>query len=226
MCIRIQEGCIVMRKQNKSNIEILRNYVDGVRPYVITGYTGKKYKKQKKIGDRWKDSDGTEWEQKAYGRVKVNRVADIVRAAREQKCKCGQAIKWGSRIDQIFFNKTGMCSNCIIDYETKLRILGLYDNYEKYKMLSNEIGNLKDIKTKLTEVVKFFSENNGDIEMICNSEGFTERWKNTNKDEILQNAMRDLEFINKKLDSISIIKEEEKRKYIEGSSRYGLETYV
>lgn len=215
-----------MKKYNsKSNISVIRDYLDGNRPYVITGYTGKKYSKRK-VGDHWTDANGTEWEQKTYGPVTINRVADIVREAKEQRCKCNQIIKWGSRIDQIFFNKTGMCSNCIIDYETKLRILGIYDDYEKYKLLSNELGFLKDAEAKLKDVIKFFSENSGDVEMVCNSEGFTERWKNTNKDKILQDAKRDLEFVIEKVDSIFTIKEEAKKKYIEGASKYKLETYV
>ena len=31
-----------------------------------------------------------------------------------------------------------MCLKCVIDYETKLRIVGIYQDYEAYKLISNE----------------------------------------------------------------------------------------
>jgi ribosomal protein S8 len=209
----------------KSNIDILKDYVAGVRPFVQVGYNGISYKKRA-IGDKWTDAKGKDWEQRESGPVTVNRVADIVRAAKEQVCKCGQQIKWGSRSDQRFFNKTEMCENCLITYETKLRILGIYDDYEQYKMLSNELGFLKDARSKIKECLKFFSESSGDVEMVCNSEGFIERWKDINKDQILLDSTRDLKLATKKIAAITKLKKEAKKKYIENAAKYKIETYV
>jgi hypothetical protein len=212
-------------KNGKSNIDILKDYVAGVRPFVQVGYTGKKYVKRK-VGERWTDK-GIEWEQKETGPQRVNRVADVVREARgNEQCKCGQEIRWGSKADQIFYRRTGMCSECVINYETNLRIAGLWNEYEKYKLISNEIGFLKDAEANIAETVKFFSENSGDITAICNSEGFTERWKNTNRDQILEDAKRDLERARNRIAILEPLKEGWKNKFIEGAKQWNLETYV
>ena len=211
--------------KGKSNIDIVKSYLNGERPFIQLGYTGKNYIKRN-IGDKWTDNNGIEWEQKISGPVRVNRVADIVRAAINDKCKCGQVIKWGTKLDKVFFNRTGLCENCLISYETNLRILGIYDDYEKYKILSYQLGFLKDARDKIKDVVKFFSENSGDVEMVCNSEGFLERWKNTNKDEILSAAKKDLKIANAKILEVKKVIKDAKKKYTEGASKYKLESYV
>jgi hypothetical protein len=35
-----------------------------------------------------------------------------------------------------------------------------------------ELGFIKEARDKVLEVIKYFEENSGDMEMICNSEGF------------------------------------------------------
>lgn len=211
--------------QNKSNISVVRDYLDGIRPFTTTGYRGKSYKKRE-VGEHWVDVKGQEWEQKVSGPVTVNRVADIVRAARDQKCACGQDIRWGSKLDRLFFYKTGMCENCLVTYETNLHILGIYDDYEKYKILSNECGFIRDAIEKLKEIIKFFSNNTGDVEMVCNSEGFTERWQNTNKSQILEDAKRDLKLGKQRLKIVTKAKNEAKKKYIKLASMYKQKIYV
>ena len=143
--------------QHKSNISVIRDYLNGDRPFIITGYTGKQYVKRK-IGTQWTDSKGIRWEQKECGPVRVNRVAEIIREARSKEvCKCGQEIRWGTKQDQIFYRKTGMCANCVIDYENKLHITGIWNEYEKYKLISNELGYLKDMQQKIEDTIKLFS---------------------------------------------------------------------
>lgn len=208
----------------KSNIDIVKDYVAGVRPFVQVGYTGKKYVKRA-VGERWVDAKGQEWEQKESGPVTVNRVASIVKAAMDQKCRCGQDIKWGSKLDRIFFSKTGLCENCLIDYETKLRIVGIYPDYERYKVVSNEIGHLNEIRDKLKEFVDYFTNDTGDVTMICNEEGFTERWKNTNKDKILKDAKEDLKKVKRVIAELKKIKKEAKEKYHNGAKKFKLKTY-
>jgi predicted transposase YbfD/YdcC len=207
----------------KSNIEIVRDYLNGERPVSIFGYTGEKYVKRA-VGERWTDKTGQEWEQKASGPQKVNRVANIIREAiGVQKCKCGQEIKWGSRADRLFYRKTGLCEGCLIEYETRLRVLGIYGDYEQYKLASNELGATKDMETKILETIKYFESGDTDVKMLCNSEGFTERWKTTNADQILQDAKKDLEEARRRIDALTRIRDEQKAKYVDGATKYNLE---
>lgn len=211
----------------KSNIDILKDYVAGIRPISIFGYTGQQYVKRN-VGDQWTDVKGVTWEQKEIGPVRVNKMAEAVREARGiDKCKkCQKEIRWGGRVDHILHRKTGICADCLIEYETKLRIVGVYTDYEVMKMSSNELGIMKDVKAKISEVLKFFQTEQGDVTMLCNSEGFTERWKNTNRDKIIKDAKRDLKLVRQRIAFLAKIKAESKKKFLEGAKKYNLETYV
>lgn len=211
-----------------SNIEILKKYIAGERPFITTGYEGSsKYHEE---GTSWKDSKNIEWKRENGQNIKLTKTqGDIIREAigKGLDCrKCGASHKWMGKHDLKFLHRTGLCANCLIDYETKLRIVGVYPDYEAYKMLSYELGAIQDIKEKLKEVIKFFTKDSGDIEMICNSEGFIERWKHNNPTEILDNAKRDLKLSKTRITFLSKAKNEAKKKYLAGATKFKLETYV
>lgn len=209
-------------KQNKSNLEVVQDYLDGVRPYPTFGYVPPEIKR--KVGDVWEDSKGITWKQEAGFKTRVNKQADIIREAREEKCKlCHQDIRWGGKADRLFYMKTGLCEGCLIDYETKLRVLGIYDDYEQYKLASNELGATKDLKAKIRETVKYFESGDTDVKMLCNSEGFTERWKTTNAAQILTDAKKDLKEARRRIAALTRIRDEQKTKYVEACTKYNLE---
>lgn len=213
------------KTHGKSNIDILKDYVAGVRPFIQVGFTGAKGKYRKE-GDKWKDKDGIEWERKDGKTIRLTKTqGELIREMLNDKCKCGQVIRWGTKHDRYFYGRTGMCANCLIDYETKLRIVGVYPHYEQYKLLSYEIGTLKDAVQQITGAIKFFSESTGDVTMLCNSDGFTERWKNTNQDKILADAKLELEAVKKRLVEITKIKEDARKKYKAGTKKHKLEYY-
>ena len=132
-------------------------------------------------------------------------------------------IRWGRRLDNLFYRKTGLCENCLITYETKLRAVGIYDYYERWKMISNKIGMMKDAEDKIKETINFFEADTGDITILCNSEGFTERWKNTNREKILEDAKKDLQMVTEHLEKLIPLRDEYKQKYIENAQKYNLE---
>lgn len=211
--------------RGKSNISILRDYVDGVRPFVTTGYTPPTI--TRKMGDEWVDNKGISWKQEDGFKRRINKQADIIRKAIHQTCNvCKADIRWGDKLDKKMFYRTGLCFDCLINYETKLRIAGVYPEYERYKMISYELGFIKEARDKILEVIKYFTENSGDMEMICNSEGFIERWKNTNGADILENAKKDLVLAKKRIALVTKAKNEAKKKYIAGAKKFKLETYV
>lgn len=215
-------------KTGKSNIEIVRSYLNNERPFTQVGFVGDKHK-YRKNGERWKDNNNIEWEKKDNSKVKVTKTqGDLIREiiSEGQKCKCGQDIRWGNKLDKYFFYRTGLCENCLITYETDLRILGVYDVYERYKLISYALGRLEDDREKIKEILTFFKENSGDVEMICNSEGFIERWKNTNTDKIKEDAEKDLTIITERIEKLTVLKEEAKEVYINSIKPYNIESYV
>ena len=208
--------------KGKTNIEIVKSYLEGEKLFPVFGYTPPIIKRN--VGDEWTDSHNVTWRQESGYKTRVNAQADIIHAAAEEKCKsCKREIKWGGRADQLFFRKTGLCEGCLIDYETKLRILGIYNDYETYKLASNELGYVKDMKSKIQETIKYFESGDTDVKMLCNSEGFIERWKTTNADQILSDAKKDLEEVHRRITALIRIRDEQKEKYTEACAKYNLE---
>lgn len=195
-----------MRKRNKSNIEIVKDYLAGDRPFIQVGYSGKA--KIRKNGDRWKDGKGITWEQRDGYKIRVNEQANIIREASKQKCDCGQEIQYGGRLDELFYRKTGKCFDCVIKEETEYRVLGVFGQFERYKMISNYLGFLMDMREKILDSIRYFEKDEGkSLDIICNSEGFIEKFRGLNTKELLENAKKDLDGISKTIDVVSKDKE-------------------
>lgn len=209
----------------KSNIEIVKDYLAGVRPIIQVGYTGEA-NKHRNEGETWTDSKGIEWQRKDGKNVRLTKTqGDIIREAiGDVTCRaCGLQYKWGSRKDGKLLFRTGLCMDCLIDYETKLHVLGIYRNYELYKLASNELGAMLDMEAKIEETIKYFSSEDTDVKMLCNSQGFTERWKTTNVEEILTGAQNDLKAVRERIEALTKIRDEYKEKYTEEATKSGLE---
>lgn len=195
---------------NKSNIEIIQSYLNGERPFIQVGYSP--IKPKRKIDEIWTDSHGIKWIQKKGYKTRFNEQTNLIRKLSVQKCKCGQDIKFGNRLDNSFFIKTGKCFDCIIKDETELRVLGIFPLYEKYKIISNYEGYIKDIRQKIKDSIQYLEEEPNSIKVLCNSEGFIENFRNVNTVELLKSAKEDLIKINKRIKEVS-----KERKLIEKS---------
>lgn len=212
-------------KNSKANLDIIRDYLDGTRPYIQVGYTGYVHRNE---GETWVDHNGVEWQRKNGKNFKLTKTqGDIIREAMGvQKCKCGLEIRWGNKYDQKFFVRTGMCYNCLIEYETKLKILGIFELYEKCKLLSNEVAFFKDVRSKLQDIQTFFEKEDTSIEILCNSEGFREKFTGTNRDQIIEDVTRDLKMVRKYLREITQKLKENKKEFNKKASEYKVKKYV
>ena len=57
--------------------------------------------------------------------------------------KCNKTMK--KRLDNKFWRIQGVCFDCILEMENKLRIDGKYESYEKRKVLQNRLSWVKDM---------------------------------------------------------------------------------
>lgn len=199
-------------KIQKSNIEIIKSYVNNERPFVTVGYVPPNI--QRKEGEVWTDNDGKKWTQKNGYKSPVHEQTELIRTQIQQKCKCGQNIKYGTRLDEKFFWKTGKCFDCIIKEETRLRILGVFPQYENYKLISNYLGNLEDIKRQIQDSIRYLKNEDGELKIVCNSEGFLEKFTGLNTTELLIAARKDLKEINGLIKKIRVEKRKIKSFYI------------
>ena len=110
----------------------------------------------REIGETWADSAGVQWEQKDWGREQVSSLS---------KTKLG-------RVDKKLVSKTGYCITCLAIKETQIRIDGLWDAYETYKMTSNMIEHGSDVLAQFNQAYKDAKQ---EYEYV-NENGVAEKW--------------------------------------------------
>lgn len=184
--------------RRRYKIDDIQKIVEGENPFIQFGH--EYVDKPRKVGEVWTDPRGITWEQKSGYRVKVNKTANAIREVLKQECSgCKKDIHlFGNRFDKIFYAKTGMCQDCLANYEQELMVSGKYASYEKRKMLSNQLTFLEDVKIKLEESVEYLTDN--DKITFVNEFGDVETWSNECRDTLLEGAKGDLEKINKDIE--------------------------
>jgi hypothetical protein len=200
------------KASGKSNLSIVRDYLDGTRPFIQVGYTPDSDFASRKDGEIWIDVNGRKWIKKNGFKKAVNNVKASVVDAIKQVCKdCRMEIKWGNKYDQIFFNKTGRCQDCVAKFESKLRLEGKFKDYENKKILHNQLSQAKDFRTKVQESFDFVSTH----EKISfpNGDGTLDEWTIERRDTILKDLKNDLKKIDKQI--VKIEKKLEKLSHVE-----------
>ena len=157
--------------KNHSNLETIRRWRAGEATDIRVYNTITEKEKFRQEGEEF-ELQGIMYKKENGKIIKLTKSqGDIIREAigtdicNNKTCK--MQIKCGSKRDENFYHRTGLCENCLIEYETNLRILGIWEVYEKYKLSSYALGDLKDKKEKIKATVEYFSNDNGDIKLPC-----------------------------------------------------------
>jgi hypothetical protein len=110
-----------------------------------------KQKIKRNVGERWTDENGKSWQQYEAGKIEVSELGDIMAETRAyldklNSCKADdcKTIKLG-RVDKKLVSKTGYCTTCLAKKERVIKLDGLWDVYEDYKIYSNMIGYGNDV---------------------------------------------------------------------------------
>jgi len=212
--------------KNHSNLDTIKLWMSGQKTDIRVSNHITEKEKYRQDGEEF-ELQGIKYKKENGKIIKLTKSqGDVIRECLKRICKCGQNIAWGSKKDEYFYNRTGLCENCLINYETNLRIVGAYDVYEKYKLSSYALGDLKDKKEKVKDLIKFFIENPktaGDVTLPCeNGIGNDAVWVNTNRDLILEDAKVDLKKIKKLITQASKMKQESKKLYVEKCKEFKL----
>ena len=115
---------------------------------------------KRKVGEKWTDEDGKSWEQLEAGKVQTSELGDIMAETRAyldklNSCKSDncKTIKIG-RVDKKLISKTGYCLHCLTIRESKIKIDGLWEAYEDYKIFSNMIAHGTDIVAQFKQAYR------------------------------------------------------------------------
>lgn len=159
------------------------------------GYREKKEHIIRKVGDKWEDERFV-YEQKDGYVTKSGKNSEVFTNIRKwlkekEECKCGKdcKTKFKSQKDKKLIVKTGYCINCLAEIETEIRLAGLWEDYQNYRIWSKMII---EGKNKLEQVRQAVSELKQEYEYV-NSDGSADKWVMEQPIEEVRNGM--LEFI-------------------------------
>lgn len=199
--MRSNTGKRVKTKTGKSNLDIVRSYLAGEKAFVQIGYSSQLEDSDRKEGSEWTDSQGVKWIKKNGYRQRVSKAAERVL---EQRCViCDADMKWGNYLDNKIYPKTQRCYDCNIIFESILKIRGVYDLYEKYKVVNNEYTMLKDFKSKIVESIEYlknYTPQSKDPQFF-NEDGSVEVWMDDTdrRSVVLEDLNKDLLLVNEKI---------------------------
>lgn len=192
------------RALGKSNLSIVQDYVDGNRPFIQVGYDPNLENNKRKEGEIWEDSQGNKWMWKNGIKRKVPKIAQI---KIEQKCSiCNADTKWGNYLDLKVYPKTGRCYDCNITFDSKLKILGVFEDYEKHKIYKNMISEMNDFKQQMEESITYLSADNSLPKLqYFNEDGSQEFWTDDTdmKTKVLTDLKKDLISVNDRIDELN-----------------------
>ena len=141
------------------NIETIKQVVEGDKPFIQVGYTGKEGHEVRKEGDTWEDAKGIKWVRKHGANIQVNSQADSIRELVKKKCsRCGFNISnWGNKLDDKSYAKTGLCLDCLQARDLEMQIAGTYDKFVENTILKNKISVAKEFKRNIEESIDFLN---------------------------------------------------------------------
>ena len=135
---------------------------------------------KREVGDRWTDDDGTLWEQKKGYKVKLGKLSELRQNlnkfpnCKKEICTCTNPKRNDIKMKTIH----GMCFDCVIEMEHKLKIEGKYEEYEREKILANMKSWLKGAEVE-KEALKTALK-----AKFVNEDGSIEEWNEMSWDEV------------------------------------------
>jgi len=180
----------VLKKDFKSaDIQRLRNLVQGKteeKTTVGVGYN--KIQEFHEEGDIWEE-DGRQWT------IKNGIKQNITKLDKAKKLivmplfcpSCNNLMK--KKNDKLFYIQYHRCLDCQVEFETELRRLGLWEEYEK-NIINTDLDYLiEDYSVWVDEVI---NESN---ESFITEAGDVERWVGTTKKKLLENKEETIKYL-------------------------------
>jgi hypothetical protein len=181
--------------ENNFNVESLKDMLQGKHTSQTKIQVGYKSDGEpapiRSVGERWFDADGFEWEQKQGYAAKLgkewqqelHKERNTFKNCSKEVCTC----EFPNRLDKKMQASHGMCFDCVIEMEHKLRIQGKYKEYEQEKLKQNALAWLKQAEQDKDAVIEELSRSL----TFVTSDGDVEKWKNTVDPEELKNKIEE-----------------------------------
>ena len=165
------------------NVKAVREMIAGThksqtKTNVSFGQTKTHIKRE--VGEQWTDDDGTLWEQRKGFKVKLGKLSKLrEELTKFPKCKKDICTCTNPKRNDIKMKTIhGMCFDCVIEMEHKLKIEGKYEEYEREKILANMKSWLKGAEVE-KEALKTALK-----AKFVNEDGSIEEWNEMSWDEV------------------------------------------
>ena len=150
---------------------------------------------KREVGERWTDDNGKSYEQYEAGKIEVSELGDIMAETRAyldklNSCKSEncKTIKIG-RVDKKLISKTGYCLHCLTIREAQIKVDGLWEAYEDYKIYSNMIAHGNDIVAQFKQAYRDTKQ----TYEVVQEDGTIETWSmERNVDELKAEILSDI----------------------------------
>ena len=165
------------------NVKAVREMIAGThktQTKTNVSFGEKKTFVKREVGDRWTDDDGTLWEQKKGYKVKLGKLSELRQNlnkfpnCKKEICTCTNPKRNDIKMKTIH----GMCFDCVIEMEHKLKIEGKYEEYEREKILANMKSWLKGAEVE-KEALKTALK-----AKFVNEDGSIEEWSEMSWEEV------------------------------------------
>jgi hypothetical protein len=180
----------VLKKEFKEkDVQRLRNLIQGKhgeKTTVGAGYTKKQEFHDE--GDIWEE-DGRTWT------IKDGIKQNITRLDKAKELlhlplfcpECNNLMKKGN--DKLFYIQHHRCFDCQIEFETELRIKGLWGEYEQHIINSDIDGTIHDFNIWIDEEI------NKSNEGFITEAGDVEKWVGSTKEKLLQSKEETIKYL-------------------------------
>lgn len=182
------------------NVKALRQMLEGnhrTQTRKTFGFSdAKDTGKIRNVGEIWveKDAEGNErwwWEQKEGYRVKHHMHPDIAAQmdklrdylhsfpnCQKETCTCKQP----TNLDYKFKRLVGMCHDCLVTMETRLKIQGKFNKYAIEKMKANAMAFFAEADTEFESLKQSLAN----VSYVDGADGRVESWRPENLEELLK----------------------------------------
>lgn len=184
-----------LKKEFKnSDVQRMRNIITkkyGDNTKIQSGYEKEQFEHEE--GDTWEEN-GKVWTIKLGIKQNVSKL-DLAKNIMKFPLLCPNCSHlMDINNDKKFWSIHGKCMNCVIEYETQLRIGGKYEEYEKNIIKDNMLNHLDTVKGETNDFI------NSDNSYIT-EDGTIENWSGiVDKEKMLQEVNEYIENIKSQID--------------------------
>jgi hypothetical protein len=181
-----------------SNLNIVNDWLkgDNLRPPSITFAQDEELKDIQakkdacKVGDTYEDAEGRVW--KKLGPTTWAQQPKILSALKESNpnCKCCEKeIEYTDRYNVTAYQKSSLCFDCMIEFDSQRKINGTYRDYEIRRVLETQKGWVDEQLEELHEYLKVADK---PIEFI-NEFGDRETWSGADTEQLKKDIQKDID---------------------------------